>query len=112
MRSIILLTALFLPALAVAQAAQPGTTTQGPARAPLPPATTAAPVPNVGPGVPATGGAAVVPEQVAPAGLNAGPANATPLSSTPSGELPSDQSLPFNRSQTGGAGSASPNLSR
>ena len=112
MRSIALLATLLLPALACAQNAPPGTTTSGPAHVPLPPTTTAAPVPDVGPGVPATGGASVVPEQVAPAGLDAGPANATPLSSTPSGDLPSNQGLPFGRSQSGGAGSATPNLSR
>lgn len=112
MRSIVLLATLLLPALAVAQPAPPGATTTGPLHAPLRPDTTAAPVPNVGPGAPATAGTSVVPERVAPAGLDAGPANATPLSSTPSGVLPSDQSLPFGRDRTGGAGAATPNLSR
>jgi len=110
-RSIVLLATLLLPALAAAQSPQPGTTS-GAAPARLPPINTPAPVPDVAPGVPATGSASVAPEQVAPSGATAGPANATPLSSTPSGQLPSDQGLPFGRNQTGGAGSATPNLSR
>ena len=112
MRSIVLLATLLLPALAAAQSPQPGTTSGAAPPARLPPINTPAPVPEVAPGVPATGSASVVPEQVAPPGATAGPANATPLSSTPSGQLPSDQGLPFGRDRTGGAGSATPNLSR
>ena len=112
MRSRVLLATLLLPIAAAAQTPQPGTTSGASPPSQLPPVNTPAPVPGVAPGVPATGGASVVPEQVAPPGLNAGPANSTPLSSTPSGDQPSNQGLPFGRSQTGGAGSATPNLSR
>ncbi len=112
MRRIALLATLLLPTLALAQAPQPGTTSGAAPPSRLPPTTTPAPVPGVAPGVPATGSASAVPEQIAPPGLSAGPANSTPLSSTPSGDLPSNQSLPFGRSAPGGAGSATPNLSR
>jgi len=111
MRSAILLATLLLPTLAAAQTQPPGTTAPGPARSTAP-NTTPAPVPSVAPGVPATGSASVVPEVVAPTGLSAGPANATPFSAGPSSNLPSDQSLPTNRDQTGGATGAPPNLSR
>lgn len=111
MRAMIVLATVLLPTLAVAQVQQPGTTSSGPARTATP-NTTAAPVPSVAPGVPATGSASVVPEVVAPPGISAGPANSTPLSAGPSGNLPSDQSLPTSRDQMGGISGAPPNLSR
>ena len=80
MRTTLVLLLLATPALA--QTPQSGAA--APSRAPSG-QLTPAPVPEVAPGVPATGSTTVVPEQVAPPAETAGPANATPFSNTPSG---------------------------
>ena len=103
MHVVLLLALLTIPAFAFAQA-DPAKDGSNPPRmaGDLEPA----PVPSNAAG----GGAAAVPERIAPAGVGnniAGPANATPFSSTPSANMPNSRDT-----TQSGAGVIVPNTSK